>query len=372
MVNEARLRQELEQANLDAVVAVSPENTFYLSGAFIRTQISIRERLALVVWPREGDPTYIVCNIEESLARAEGWVPDVVTYVEFAESPIEKLVEVLDRRGLNRGDQRLGVEERFLTQHYYAELAESCPVSLVRADELMERVRAIKTPGEISRIRDAFRNTEDAIRTAWANSRAGDTEKQVAERMSAEVSRRGADSVRHMTLASGENTIHAHRHPGSRRLQRGDLILTDFGGSWGGFCSDMARMGVVGEPSDIQRDEYQRYRDAYVATLHYLAPGVTAAGVFEFCRTQYQQRGLQLTSPHVGHSLSRNGGHDNPILHPRNPTPLEPNMLIALEPTFSPADDRRYHIEDLVLITTTGREILTDWESTGEMFEIRG
>jgi Xaa-Pro aminopeptidase len=188
--------------------------------------------------------------------------------------------------------------------------------------------------------------------------------------MAQEVAHRGADNVRHITLASGENTIHAHRHPGARRLERGDLVLTDFGANWGGFCSDMARMGIVGEPGEREQDEYRRYREAYVETLHMLAPGVTAAEVFAFCQRQYEQRGMELTSPHIGHSLSRNGGHDNPIFHPKNVQQLEPNMLIALEPIYRPSDTRRYHIEDLVLITDTGRQVLTDWESTVEMIEI--
>ncbi len=369
LINEDRLRRELESANLGAVVAVSPENTYYLSGAYIRTQISIRDRLALVVWPRSGEPTFIVCNIEESLVQHESWITDVRTYVEFAQSPVSLLSDVLRERGLEGA--RIGIERRFLTAEYHDELIGGLSAKYEAADHLFERVRAVKTPGEIDRIRAAFVATEEAIRAAWGASRAGDSERVIAERMVDELTRRGADGLRHITLASGENTIHAHRRPDDRRLAPGDLLLTDIGGNWGGFNSDMARMGVCGEPTPESADEFRRYREAYVSTLQFLRPDVTAASVFHHCANAFRTQGIELTAPHIGHSLSRGGGHENPILHPFNQQRLEPGMLIALEPIFRPNDSRRYHLEDLVLITPTGREVITDWESTVEMIRIR-
>jgi Xaa-Pro aminopeptidase len=368
LINSDRLAAELDAAGLDALIAASPENVFYLSGAFIRTQVSIRDRLALVVWPRRGEPTFIVCNIEESLARRDGSISDIRTYVEFAQSPIAALAEVLRERGLSSA--RIGIERKFLTAEYHDQLEESFPAEFTAADEAMERVRAIKTPGEVSRIREAFLKTEEAIRAAWAASRAGDTEKQIADRMVDEIAKRGADGLRHMTLAAGANTIHAHARPGNKRLMPGELLLTDFGGNWGGYNSDMARMGICGEPSAAIADEYRRYRDAYVRTLDVLRAGVVAREVFEFCARAFRANGIELTAPHIGHSLSRAGGHDNPILHPFNEQPLESGMLIALEPTFWASSERRYHLEDLVRVTAGEPEILTDWKGTAQMIRI--
>ncbi|MBJ7601800.1 MAG: aminopeptidase P family protein [Candidatus Dormibacteraeota bacterium] len=368
LINLERLQAELDRSDLDAVVAVSPENTHYLSGAWIRTQVSIRDRLALLVWPVLGEPTFVVCNIEESLAERESWIKDVRTYVEFAQSPVNLLLEVLREKGLEGG--RIGIERRFLTAEYHQELIEGMRADYQAADHLLERVRAVKTPGEVSLIRDAFFKTEAAIRAAWAGSRAGDSERVIAQRMVDELTRQGADGVRHITLASGENTIHAHRRPGDRQLGPGDLLLTDIGGNWGGFNSDMARMGVCGDPTPESAAEFSSYREAYVDTLQYLRPGVTAASVFHYCARAFGDRGIDLTSPHIGHSVSRGGGHENPILHPFNEQRLEPGMLIALEPTFRPNDTRRYHLEDLVLITPNGADIITDWESTAQMIRI--
>lgn len=369
LINVQRLEQEMDAAGLDAIVAASPENVFYFSGAFIRTQVSIRDRLAVVVWPRRGEPALVVCDIEQTLVEKESWIHDVRVYVEFARSPISVVIEALRDRGVSFG--RIGIERRFLSAEYHDELTRSLRADYVAADRLLERVRAIKTPEEQFRIRSAFLATEEATRAAWATSRAGDTERLIADRMAQEAARRGADGVRHMTLAIGENTVHPHGSPGGRKLTRGDLVLTDWGATWRGFNSDMARMGVCGSPDPTVRAEFAAYRAAYVDTLRFLAPGVSAAAVFQHCAQAFQEHGIELRAPHVGHSLSRGGGHENPLLHPYNDQKLESGMMIALEPTYRPPGaPRRYHLEDLILITREGTEIITDWDSTAHPIEI--
>ncbi len=368
-INHARLTRQMAERQLDAVIAAAPENTYYLSGVFIRTQVSIRDRLAIVLWPHDGLPAFVVCNIEETLARHKGTIPDVRIYVEFAESPISQLVRLVHERGLD--DKRLGYETRFFTQHYFEELRTALPkATFVPADDLLESVRSVKTSVEIDGIVSAFHRTEDAIRDAWGRAAAGDSEKDVADRMLYSILERGADSQRHMTLAGGPNTVYAHFPPGDRRLRSGDTVLTDFGGHFYGYSSDMARMGIVGKPSQQQADEYRRYSEIYVRLLHYIKPGITAANVYAYCKQEFEAAGMTLSSPHVGHSLTRMGGHEDPILHPRCDRVLEPDMLLAVEPSYRPRPDQRYHIEDLVRVTATGAEILTDWRSTEQMIEI--
>lgn len=200
MVNHDEVRKALDESRLDALIAVSPENTFYFSGVFIRTQVSIRERLALVVVPRQREETFIVCNIEESLARSQGWLRDVRTYVEFAQSPLEVLAQVLRERGLAEG--RLGVEERYLSAAYYRGLQQQLPqADLVAADRLFTDIRNIKTPAQVELFTSAFQWTEQAVWNAWTASKPGESEKIVAERMVQEMVKAGADGPRHMTLA---------------------------------------------------------------------------------------------------------------------------------------------------------------------------
>lgn len=362
MINGAEVRRALDEARLDALIAVSPENTFYFSGVFIRTQVSIRERLALVVVPRHGEETFIVCNIEESLARSQGWLPDVRIYTEFVESPIARLADVLHEKGL--ADGRVGVEERYLSVGYYREVEKRLPrATLVGADGSFNRIRNIKTQAQIDLFTDAFRRTEMAVRSAWTASRAGDSEKVVAERMTQEMVKLGADGPRHMTLAAAENTLHPHARPSDRPLRPGDLILTDCGGVFGGYATDIARMGVVGNPTPAQVDAYRALYDAQRETIAMMKPGVTFAEVYNFCKAAFARRGHVLPNPHVGHSLSILGGHEDPLIQPFAHEQMQPGMLICVEPSLAFDPQTRLHLEDLVLITDHGPKILSWWDA---------
>jgi len=361
----------MSDRGVDAVVAVAPENTFYLAGVFIRTQVSIRDRIAGVIWPSGDAPTMLVCNIEESLARTESSIADIQTYVEFAQDPMEVLARVIRARGLERSV--LGIESRYLSVEQMTILTRDLPdASLVSIDRHMDMVRASKTTGEIERIAAAYQLTEAAIATAWGLSSAGDTERVVANRMTQVMLELGADGIRHMTLTAGENTVHPHATPGDRSLRRGDTVLTDVGVYLNGFASDMARMGIVEGPDARQSREYAVYREAYLDLIQHIEPGMRALDAYARCGSRLRRSGYDLGLPHVGHGVSRRGGHEYPMLEPRNEATLEPGMLLAVEPGFRPRDDQRYHIEDLVLVTETGGEILTDVASTAEMITIRG
>lgn len=362
MVNRAEAERCMDEAGLDALLAVSPENTFYFSGVFIRTQVSIRERLAFVIVPRKGEETFLVCNIEESLARTQGWIPDVRTYVEFAESPIDALARVLKDRGLDAA--RLGIEARYLSLGYAEEMAQRLlQARRVPADRFFNRIRNIKTAAQVALLTDAFQRTEQAVKEAWAASKAGETEKIVAERMVQEMVRHGADGQRHMTLAAGENTNHPHARPSDRPLRRGDIVMTDCGAMFGGYGSDIARVGAVGTPSAAQRDAYRILYEVHRDTIARIRPGVTFAALYEHCREGFARRGYKLPNPHVGHNLSILGGHEEPLLHPYAQEPVRAGMLLCIEPSLQMAPDARMHFEDLVLVKEDGPQILCWWDA---------
>lgn len=160
------INRHITEAGLDALVAVSMDNVYYSSGTLILTQRMIPTRLALVVWTPTGEPTMIVCSLEESQVRSESWIKDVRGYMEFVESPIALLAQILTEKGLDH--RRVGVETRALATRYYRELATLLPhASLVDGDEVFDRVRMIKSPEEIALLAGGARATGTAIRTAF-------------------------------------------------------------------------------------------------------------------------------------------------------------------------------------------------------------
>lgn len=165
LINRPRLDRFISARGLDAIVAVAPENTFYLSGVFIRTQVTIRDRVAVVIWPAGDAPTLLVCNIEESLARSEGSIADLQTYVEFADDPMEIVAKIIQARSLDRAV--LGIESRYLSVEQMSVLSRNLPhASLIPIDRDLDTVRASKTPAEVARIAAAYQLTETAIASA--------------------------------------------------------------------------------------------------------------------------------------------------------------------------------------------------------------
>jgi Xaa-Pro dipeptidase len=368
-VNHEALRAGMELARLDVVVATSPWNAYYLSGCYLVTHFSCRDgRLAVAVVPREGPETYIVCNLEETQVRYIGpYIEDVRSYVEFAKSPIQALAEVLAEKGLTSA--RVGIEMGYCSVAHYQEMQERLPrATLVPADAIFDRARAIKTQAEIDRLRKTTIVAEEAAYSAWQRSHPGDTEKVVAERMAEEMAKRGAERPNHLMFSAGKNTTVSHHVPGSKKLELGDLVACDFGAFVDGYWSDLGRMGVVGRPSQRQRDQYKTLREVQRATIARLKPGALGSEVFKFAKAEYEKRGVDFSwQPHIGHSMPQTDGHERPMIQPFDKMPLEHNMLIALEPYFVVGDER-YHMEDLVLITESGPRIISDRRTTEELF----
>jgi Xaa-Pro aminopeptidase len=358
-----RFTRALAQSDLDLVVAVSPENTWYLSEAVIDTQRTLLERLALVVWPRQGEPVYIVCTNEQIQARRDSWIPDLRGYVEYKESPMAFLAQAITEKGAAQG--RIGIEKRYLSAHYFEELSGLLPgARFVETAPLFDRVRAVKTPDEITRLERAALATDRAIRTAFEGARPGQMEREVGVVMTGSLIANGAEMQAFQVLAAGTNSCATHHRAGEYRLQAGDLMRTDFGGVFpGGYYSDLARTICVGRASAKQRDLYQTVWEEHERLIAMLRPGVRCEELYHSHRQAWERRGWPMLRPHIGHSLGI-GLHEYPLLRPGESAPLEPGMCIAIEPNYMLPGVEKYHVEDLMLITEGAPRILSrsaDW-----------
>ena len=251
-----RLRAAIDAGPFDAVMVSSQENTFYATGALILTQREIPLRLALTLWPRGGEPAFVVCGIEESLVRRQSWIGDVRPYVEFAESPVAMIAAAVQEHGLARG--HIGVEMDHLMARYWDELRAALPdATFDDAGPLLAAVRVVKTPGEVARLQTAARALERAIAHAYTTARPGCTEKWLADTMATALLAEGADEVKALVLSSGPRSVQSHATPdGTTPIPVGATIRVDFVGVFGGYLADLARMACIGEPSATQRGYY--------------------------------------------------------------------------------------------------------------------
>lgn len=361
--NEAldKAQAALKTHQLDALVAVSPWNVRYLAGTAFMTQRAIPDRLALVVVTPNQEPTFIYCSIEEVQARHDSWLTQLRGYREFAEDPIAILAHTL--RSLGGAEGRIGLEMRYLVAEFADDLRRRLPGSaLVAADAIFDRMRVVKTPGEIDHLARVALSLDTAIRTAFANAHPGMTEVAVAERLKNEAVAAGADEVPFMVLASGPRTFTAHGLPSATPLVAGDIIRTDVVTSWGGYVGDIARTAFVAPLQPGQADTYQKLAAIQQTVIDAMRPGVRVCDLYHLCDHEFARHGLPFTMPHIGHSIGL-VLHEKPMLHPLDTTVLEPGMVFMVEPLVA-MQDGVYHTEDLVIITDTMPQVRSrsvDW-----------
>ncbi len=126
-----------------------------------------------------------------------------------------------------------------------------------------------------------------------------------------------------------------------------------------GFVGDIARTGVVGEPSSEQRALFVALRDVQAAIFNLVEPGRPARELFVHCRREFERRSLPFWPPHIGHGLGV-GLHEEPHLHGANPMTLKEGMVLSIEPCLVMEERcELYVVEDLVLVTGAGHKLLS-------------
>lgn len=364
-----RCKKYMEQENLAAVIALSPENVLYFAETYIQTQTSIRERLAIAVMPLESDPAIVACKIEQPTVDEETWIQDRRYYVELQCSPIAMMAEIIKEKHLET--KRIGIELNYLMATYYKELVEALPqVEFVKCSRMFDQVRAIKEPREIKQLSYAGLQTVRSIEAAVKMTRVGDSENDLAVRMIKNIFDGGAQSIEFMCLGSGRRSEMAHCAPSPDvKLEDGSVIHLDFGGKYNHYTSDISRGILIGRKNDKHMDIYKRLTDCYERGIEILKPGVRACDVYNFTAEQFKKAGLPFTMSLVGHGLGISV-HELPMLVPGEKKELETDMMLCYE-IRTIVDGHRYHIEDLIHITETGNEVLSQPELDTSMLWIQ-
>jgi len=347
----------LKKNKIDALVALSLENVYYFTGAYIMTQRDLPDRLEIPVFSENSDPLFIVCKIEESLVRKESWIKDVRAYIEFQESPIQFLVEALIELGLKEG--HIGIEKNYITSLHFEELNNGLPkAEFINCRDIFEEVRMIKDRGEIEILAKGAKATRKAVDAAFITAKPGDTERQLANQVTINLLNQGADKLDFICLGTGYRSQLAHPTPNDIPLISGDILKIDFGGVFSGYLSDLARTAVIGKPSLKQYDIYKKLREIQKEVIGYMKIGVRLCDIYQKCKDLFEKKGkLPFDMPHVGHGLGISA-HERPLINPISEDVLQENMVINVEPLVI-LKDYGYHVEDLVLITKNGAKILT-------------
>lgn len=363
------LSQAMREENLDAIIAMSPENFLHLAGVYVASQRLIRERLAIAVYTATGDPFLVVSSVVANTVQRDSWVSDVVVWAEHETTPIQSLAGELRRRGLDHG--HVGIEKQYLTAQYFEELtAASSEVSWSDCELILNRSRMVKTPDEIELMRQNAIAAERAIWAGFMYTIDGTTERQIADRMRISLYEMGGDYSPFMSLAAGKHSSEHHAVPGDYKVQEGDTVAVDMVGLFRGYYSDYARMAVAGKPSDLQRKLWQCVIDIQRQVMRDAVPGVTAETLAINAERYAEEAGYPLDINLVGHSLGI-GLHEYPPLTRGCTEPLVKDMTMCIEILVQESSQGRFHVEDLVHVSDPdGAKRLTTYFDTSEMYRI--
>jgi Xaa-Pro aminopeptidase len=362
---------ELARVDAQAIVAMSPENFLHTTGAYVVSQRMIRERLALSIFVRGAAPFAVVSTVVVRTVMRDSWVEDVIAWQEHEETPIEKLVAELKSRGLASG--KIALEKGYLAATFYDELRAALPgVEWVDADLILDRSRMVKTPDEIALMQRNGIAAEQAIWASFLYARTGTTERQLAQRMVTSLIELGADSSPFMSLAAGsEHGREHHAVPGAYEIERGDTVAVDMVGTFKGYYSDYARMAVVGEPAEGQRQAWAKVVEIQRRLFDDIVPGVTAEEIFRCAAAYARDLGTELDTNLVGHSLGI-ALHEYPVLTEGCKEVLRAGMTLCVEILIMDPEYGRFHIEDLVEVRGDGpARRLTTYFDTNELYEIQ-
>jgi len=362
-LERARLAEVIEKHQLRAVVTNSYQAVSYLAGTNILTQITLPDRLAFCVCFDKTTPALIMCSIETSMARTQTDIDDIIEYTEFVDEPSQVLADFLDKRGITSG--KVGIEGRRLNSEGFKIIRKALPdVTLVAIDEEIEELQSVKTAAEIEKLRIAGQSTLDSVLAGLGTVGAGEAERTLAASIGSSMYAGGGMPVFHF-FSSGPRALGAHMEPTDRRLEPGKLWRIDLGGRYyEQMNSDLARTGVVGEPTVEQEDILQNLLAIQMAGFEALEPGRPASDSFFAIKKAFEDRNMSFLMPHIGHGIGI-GIHEYPILQPGNGGLLKAGMVVNIEPMFkAPERGECYHVEDLAVVTENGFELLTQPQSS--------
>ena len=369
--DQATLDRLLDEQSIDVVIATSRHNVRYLLGSYSHFHRNFdaigADRYLPAVAYRRGEPAEAFA-VGAAVDRgqhevAPPWVPTLFDTAQSAEETARLVADRLRAQGLARAT--IAIEGSFAPHRFVAELQAALPgLRLVEAAGVLETLRTIKRPEELTLLREAADGIVAAMAATVATAGPGITKRELADRLRAEEEARGV-AFDYCLSAMGTSM---NRAPSDQPWRPGEVLSLDSGGERDGYIGDLCRMAVLGAPSreaDELLDEVRAIQDAARAPI---APGTLGRAILE--TAEERRRG----SPHaevidvVAHGMGL-VAHEPPRLDPDAPPrravthhdrPLEAGMVLSIETTARAENVGFVKLEDTVVVTEDG------WEAYGD------
>jgi len=336
-----RLRAELARSGPDTLLVTASANVRYLTGFE-------SSNAAVLIGPEAA--TLLTDGRYVEAARA-------IEGVELVQSSRD-LASFLGERLGDLASGPVGFESGHVTHAAWQALGGS-GIDLVPTAGLVERLRAVKEPGELDAIRRATAVTNTVYeRLAEEGGVLGATEAELAWRLAGLVHDAAADGLAFETIAAtGPNAALPHHHPGERRIEPGQTLIVDLGATLDGYASDCTRTFATGPLPDELGRAYEACREAQAESLAAVRAGASARAVDAVARRRLEEGGYEILHG-LGHGVGLEV-HEAPRLADTSDAVLEPGNVVTVEPGVYLAGVGGIRIEDLVIVTEGEPEVLT-------------
>jgi Xaa-Pro aminopeptidase len=308
------------------------------------------ERLTLLVVPRGGEAVLLVPRLEAPRVVPQ---PDVFTLEAWDETddPVARAATLIG------GATRVAIGDHTWARFVLA-LQAALDARFVSASLVLAELRATKDADEIAALRRAAAAVDAVAVAMRPRPFAGRTERDVQRELVDRMLDGGHERANFAIVAAGPNAASPHHDATGRRIAPGDVVLCDFGGTMDGYCSDITRMYVVGDPTAEVADAYAALTHAQEAAVRAATVGTPCEDVDTVARRLLDEAHLADRFVHrTGHGIGLEA-HEDPYLVAGNPTPLRAGHAFSVEPgVYLPA---RFglRLEDIVVATDAGPERL--------------
>jgi Xaa-Pro aminopeptidase len=346
MSNLGRLRERLSEKGLDAALISNMDNVRWATG--------FTGSSGLIVL-NQSDGVFITDSRYDQQAREQ--VPDLDVYI-YANP--QTMAQAAKQHAEQFGIDSLAFESEHVSFASFKNFEkEFNGIALEPIEGLAGPLRMVKTSEEITKMRAACALADACYTHVLRMIQVGVTEYDIALDIEFYFRRNGAELAFSPIVVSGERSARPHGNPSEKKLEKGDFVTMDFGAKLDGYCSDLTRTVVVGEATDRHKDVYEAVLAAQMAAIEGIKPGMQTKDVDAIARELLAEKDL---AQFFGHGLGHGLGsvvHDVGRMGPSATDVVEKGQVWTMEPGVYIPGFGGVRIEDDVVVTETGCEVLT-------------
>jgi len=386
-LNKERARQVMQRAGVDAILAASPSNVFYVSDYYSTGMQMGCGTQGYVFLPLDGEPALMAPLSEADLVAESGtWIRDIYWYgclkvnasknsevseitrriieatkAEAEQTPCDSLVIAVTGKGFAK--KTIAVDSHGINPMRWENIRRNLPdAKIVDGSKLLEEIRAVKTIEEVEMIKKATEIAEKSMEDVLEIAQQGIMELDMSRMFSYSVAEDGG-RVTKDHIGFGERSAYPNPIPTTLPLAKGDLIRMSLGATWAHYNGEVTRTAALGKVSPEVEKRLKIVIDAQEAAFDAAKPGNTIGDVYVAAQKELERGVVKECSMSLGHCIGVDCT-ERPWIGPGDKTMLEEGMVLNVDMPFLDLGWGGIEMEDTVLVTKKGLRFLNNTERT--------